>query len=314
MTNYWYINNININKNYWNWNSVNIKNWSLDKHTDIITIIGNSEKEPLANYLYNYLIKANKKVCLYSKEAIKTYSGKFPTDYKPQTIEDLATFLFICDADKPRYIIIECDEEELEAGIFDHLHPNFKIIAEHNNISEKQKEFIRNNPCTTLLNIDAKYDDEFINSLNLDLIQFYSTGTNYIYPEECFIDELKKFRKLTNKYPITFPAFKLGELGKSFFKIYLGECYHTYTTTLSFTEGVNVCISLAATLKFINEFDEFKYLEIITSSSSANTLNANKTTKKRSAAKKTNIDEEYEKALKYCLENYKSYTPVGRNK
>lgn len=257
---------IQLYKSLWNKKYYPIKDWDIDKTPIIIGITGSVGKSSLAYTLTKYLKGVlGKRVDTYSSSLIETYTGLYgPSGYSECTLEGLATFLYICHMDAPDYIIIECNDTAIESGVFDNLQFDYKILTnfrnhfnphmQENQYLNNKLRFFKNKPCKTLLNIDVDCIDEFIKVLDKNNLALFSVGPTHITKENKF-ERLDYIRNLTKVRPLTFPDFKLGEVGKSFFRLFYNNCFYNLETTLSLDVGINISITLIATLALLNLLD-----------------------------------------------------------
>ena len=257
---------IQLYKSLWNKKYYPVKDWDIDKTPIIIGITGSVGKSSLAYTLTKYLKSVlGKRVDTYSSSLIETYTGLYgPSGYSECTLEGLATFLYICHMDAPDYIIIECNDTAIERGVFDNLQFDYKILTsfknhfnphmQENQYLNNKLRFFKNKPCKTLLNIDSDCIDEFIKVLGENDLALFSVGPTYITKENKF-ERLDYIRNLTKVRPLVFPDFKLGEVGKSFFRLFYNNCFHDLETTLSLDVGIDISITLIATLALLNLLD-----------------------------------------------------------
>lgn len=260
--------NIQLYKALWNKKYWDVKDWDIDKTPIIVGITGSRGKSSLAYTLTKYIKNVlGKRVDTYSSSLIETYNGLYgPGGYSECTLEGLATFLYICHMDSPDYIIIECNDEAIEKGVFDNLQFDYKILVGFKNCFNPHMQeaqylnnkltFFRNKPCKTLLNIDSDCIDKFIKEGGIDEnnLNLFSVGPAYITKENKF-KQLDYIKSLTKVKPLIFPDFKLGEVGKSFFRLFYNNCFYNFETTLSLDIGIDISITFIASLIFLNLFD-----------------------------------------------------------
>ena len=166
--------------------------------------------------------------------------------------------------DAPDYIIIECNDTAIERGVFDNLQFDYKILTsfknhfnphmQENQYLNNKLRFFKNKPCKTLLNIDSDCIDEFIKVLDENDLALFSVGPTYITKENKF-ERLDYIRNLTKVRPLVFPDFKLGEVGKSFFRLFYNNCFYDLETTLSLDVGIDISITLISALALLNLLD-----------------------------------------------------------
>lgn len=327
---------IKINYSLWNNHNYYIKDWSIDKNPIIIGVTGSYGKTSAIYALTQYLTSIGKRVCTYCSTFVQTYSGNYPTNVTslPLDLNSLATFLWICSKDKPNYIIIECHDNNLLNGVFDKLQFDYKLLVNFKygfnkhlksaDYLQVKKTFISNLPCPTLINADCDNLQDFIDCVeNKENLKLFFQGSSYIYPEEAENKAADIYTK-TNLEVITFPVFKLGEAGKSFFSCFTNKCFYNFETTLSMDTGIDICISLLGMLSLMNIFDDVMIERFIKETINipgrcedfqwaGRNIIIDSSSNSIEKIVKEITSSDYLAAIEYCKKNYPTYQPVENN-
>lgn len=232
---------IEYNENY-------LESYNINTDCKFIGVTGSRGKSSACYLLYQYLIDHGYKVCLWSSAGIfnpnTSYIAGEPVMWTP-TLEEMSDFVAAAEQYMADYVIIECNAEAVNKGIFDKLEFDYKVLTlfeetdnQHMDADKYFKtklKFFTNNPCKSILNIDGDHVDDFLNACN----------NKFTFSNE---------KTSANLYG----TFMLPYVDKTYIEFKLNNREESVISTLPLEIGGKISLTLLGILAGIGEYESNK--------------------------------------------------------